>query len=364
MIEHVGIERALALGISEDLATAMLGAGIAVTDQRDRARYHLRAVFRGSRDKPRLAFRLLDAATGQHLWAYDLDGEIRSDLDDVERIAMAVVAAMQPAIRAAEIDRIRQKPDADLVAHELTIKAWPYVTALDAEENQRAIELLETATNRDPNHALALALTAWCYGQRAIYQFSANVSDARSRAINLAERAARLGCDATTLSVLGHAMTCAHDLKSADLFTRRALELDGGSAWAWSRSAWIEAYRGHAEMALERFAISLQLAPHDPMAFNNFAGIGCAYLHLNRYSEAAHWTARAIAEHPQAVWAHRVLCPMYALGGRKAEAQRSLAIVQRLYPGHSAAECAASMPLPREDLDRIADGLETVGLRV
>jgi Tfp pilus assembly protein PilF len=363
MIERAGIERAHAMGIFEDLATAMLRAGIAVTDLRDRARYHLRAVFRGTGDKSRLTFRLLDAATGQHVWAYDLDGEIGSDLDDVEHFAMAVVAAMQPALRAAEIDRIRQKPDADLVAHELTMKAWPYVTALDAEKNQRAIELLERATSRDPDHALALALMAWCYGQRAIYQFSANVSDARSRATSLAERAARLSCDATTLSVLGHAMTCAHDLKSADLFPRRALMLDGGSHWAWSRSAWIETYRGHAEMALERFAISLQLAPHDSMAFNNFAGIGCVYLHLNRYSEAARWTARAIAEHPPAAWAHRVLCPMYALGGRKAEAQSSLAVVQRLYPGRSAAQCAAAMPLPRSDQDRIADGLETVGLR-
>jgi hypothetical protein len=42
--------------------------------------------------------------------------------------------------------------------------------------------------------------------------------------------------------------------------------------------------------------------------------------------------ARAIAEHPPAAWAHRVLCPIYLLAGKRTQAQRSVAVVQRLYP--------------------------------
>jgi len=82
------------------------------------------------------------------------------------------------------------------------------------------------------------------------------------------------------------------------------------------------------------------------MAFNNFNGLGCAYLHLNRYGEAAVWMARAIAEHPPAAWAHRVLGPIYLVAYNRTEAQRGVAVVQRLYPGATASQCTTAAPLP------------------
>ena len=50
------------------------------------------------------------------------------------------------------------------------------------------------------------------------------------------------------------------------------------SAWAWSRRAWIDAYRGNDEAAIERFSIALELAPNDSLAFNTMFGIGMAAL--------------------------------------------------------------------------------------
>lgn len=209
---------------------------------------------------------------------------------------------------------------------------------------------------------MAIALAAWCHAQRAVYQFADNVSEERARAVELASRALRIGDDGPTLSVLGHALSCAHELGMAGDVTRRALQLDGSSAWAWSRSAWLEIYGGRAEAAIERFSISLDLAPHNSMAFNNYAGLGCSYLHIGRYSEAARWMARSIANHPSAAWAHQILCPIYLLGGNRHEAERSLKAIKRLYPDATASQCAAAAPLPRSVQDLVADGLESMGL--
>jgi hypothetical protein len=98
------------------------------------------------------------------------------------------------------------------------------------------------------------------------------------------------------------------------------------------------------------------------MAFNNYAGLGCAYLHLRRYSEATHWLARAIARHPPASWAHRILCPAYLFSGDRSEAERSLYVIKRLYPEARAGQCAVAAPLPQSDQALVAEGLATMGL--
>lgn len=358
-----GVDRETVRNLREEFLAAILRAGMAVTERPDRARYHLQGVCRQSCGETRVTFRLLDAATGRHIWAFDQDAVAGSDFESVERLAMQVSAALLTSLRAAEIDRARRKPDTDLTAHDLIMRAWPLVTALDAEGHQRAIELLQRARSRDPANGLAIALEAWCHGQRAVYQFTNDTSSARVEALNLAALAARCGGDGTTFAILGHALACAHDLQAAAVMTRKALALDGGSAWAWGRSAWLDVYAGRAATAIERFEISLQLAPHDPLIFNNYAGLGCAYLGLHNYGEAARWLMRAVVEHPPAAWAHRVLGPVHLLAGNRTQAQHSLAVVKRLYPDATASQCSSAAPLPLADRDRIADGLESMGLR-
>jgi AraC-like DNA-binding protein len=358
-----GVDRETVRNLREELVTALLRSGVTVTERPDRARYHLHCVCRRSCGETRVTFRLLDAATGRHIWAFDQDAVAGSDFDSDERLALHVSAALLPSLRAAEIDRVRCKSDADLTTYDFIMRAWPLVTALDAEGHKRAIELLQRARSRDPANGLAIALEAWCHSQRAVYQFTDNTSSARMEALELASLAARCGGDGTTFAILGHALACAHDLQAAAVMTRKALALDGGSAWAWGRSAWLDVYAGRAATAIERFKISLQLAPHDPLAFNNYAGLGCAYLGLNNYGEAACWLERAVLEHPPAAWAHRVLGPVHLLAGNRAQAQRSLAVVKRLYPDATATQCASAAPLHPADRDRIANGLESMGLR-
>src|ERR1700755_1297628 len=104
----------------------------------------------------------------------------------------------------------------------------------------------------------------------------------------------------------------------------QARAIDGGCAWAWSRSGWLDVYQGDAESAIERFKIALDLAPQDTLAFNSMIGIGCAHFKAGNYAEAARWQERALTEHPSAVWVHRTLCPAYVLTGARPQARRSL----------------------------------------
>ncbi|HSU05310.1 MAG TPA: helix-turn-helix domain-containing protein [Acetobacteraceae bacterium] len=353
----------LARSIADDVATALTRAGVAVTRQGGSANYHLAGDIRGRGLAARLAFRLTEAETGRHLAAYRIEGPLEDDVVPREHLAARIAAALQPGLRQAEIDRACRKPDVDLGPDDLALRALPHVLSLNAEGNARALDLLERAMDRDPDHALATALAAWTYGQRVVYHFAHTPAEDRVRGTALARRAQVLAGDATALAVLGNALTFLHDLDTAEVVVRKALACDGGSAWAWSRSGWIDVYRGDAEAAIERFKIALDLAPNDPLAFNSMVGIGCAQFGAGRYAEAARWQQRALMEHPSASWIHRTMCPAYVLIGAQAEAHRSVSALRRHYPELTVSEVQQGLPpLPRAYCDLVFDALHTVGL--
>jgi tetratricopeptide (TPR) repeat protein len=215
---------------------------------------------------------------------------------------------------------------------------------------------------RHPSYPLSIALAAWCHAQRCVYQFAKAPAVDQARALELASRAIAIGGDATTLAVLGHALAGVHDLERAGIVTAQALSLDGASAWAWMRSGWLDVYRGHHESAIERFAISLELAPNDPLVFNNFVGLASAHFHARRYVEAMRWDERALAAQPSAIWVHRRLCSTYVLAGNKSEGRRSLAAFRGGYPEATASQCARAAPSPAVDQDLMAGVLESMGL--
>jgi tetratricopeptide (TPR) repeat protein len=155
----------------------------------------------------------------------------------------------------------------------------------------------------------------------------------------------------------------AHDLATAALHADQALALDGGSAWAWGRSGWIKAYVGEAAEAIERFQIARALAPTDPLNFLCSVGIAAGHFCVATYDESARWFERALAENPAAVWINRNLAPAYALGGRKAHARRSLTELARAFPELTIARVRSGLPYRSSYLDRVADGLETLGMR-
>jgi tetratricopeptide (TPR) repeat protein len=172
-----------------------------------------------------------------------------------------------------------------------------------------------------------------------------------------------LTADATVLAVLGNALTLHRDLDAAGLVVRRALALDGGSAWAWSRSGWIDVYRGEAESGIERLKISLDLAPQDPLAFITMVGIGCAHFDAGRYLDAARWQEKALAVNPSAIWVHRTLSPAYQFADRKAEAQRSLRALRNQYPDLTVSEVRQNLPpLTLDSSNKVVEALHSAGL--
>src|SRR6478735_6834446 len=106
----------------------------------------------------RITVQLIETEGGAHVWSSRYDGTIDEFFDLEDRITQQVAGALQPSIRAAEIDRSRRKRPQDLSSYDYTMRAMPHVWALEKDESAKALELLEKALKIDPEYPLALAL--------------------------------------------------------------------------------------------------------------------------------------------------------------------------------------------------------------
>jgi adenylate cyclase len=326
-------------------------------------RYVLEGSIRRARDKVRITAQLVDAATGAHLWADRYDGTLEDIFDLQDRITASVIGAIQPSIRAAEIDRARRKRPDSLDAYDLVMRALPYVWSLDAASNATATKLLDEALGLDPTYPLALSLSAWCCGQRVVYNWSRDPEAEKQVAIEKAQSAVDLAeDDPFVLTVLGAALTITKQYQAGLLMIEKALALDPNSAWAWNRSGWLRVFLDDPETGIGHFEKAIRLSPFDPMVFNAYVGIAAAHFVAGRYETAVGWYEKACLTNPKAVWINRILAPAYVFAGRQTEAEAAVRKLLTAYPGLTARAVRSVQSFSERVRDQMSEGLRRAGL--
>jgi AraC-like DNA-binding protein len=358
-----GAPAELAISFADEIALALWRIHALRIAAPSHAAYHLLGMIRaGARGALRVTTRLIEATTGRYLWAARWEGDAGDLIGFEERVACAVARAVHPTLCAAEIDRASGRDRGSLGAWGLTMRALPHLMTVEAAAEGMALELLEEAMAIAPNDPLPIAAAAWCHGLRAGHHFSRKVSE-RAKARDLAARAASLNSgDALAETMLTGGYTLAHDLEAAAVHAERALAIDGGSAWAWGRSAWIKAYRGRAVEAMEEFEIARSLAPADPLSFLWSIGIASEKFQMGQYDQSISWYRRARAENPKATWSDRFLAPAYVLAGHMDEGRRTLARFTVAFPGLTIGDVRSGLPWNAAFLDRTSEGLESAGM--
>ncbi len=107
---------------------------------------------------------LIDTRTDTHVWAEGYDRDLTDVFAIQTEIAQQIVNQLRAKLSLAERAAIAERPTADLVAYALYTKAkdldnWDDWEGADKSLN-RKVELLEKATQRDPNFALAYCALA------------------------------------------------------------------------------------------------------------------------------------------------------------------------------------------------------------
>jgi TolB-like protein/tetratricopeptide (TPR) repeat protein len=328
-------------------------------------RYVLEGSVRKAGDRVRITGELIQVDTGLHVWADRFDGELADIFGLQDQITASVVAAIEPSLREAEIERARRKPTERLDAYDWYLRALSPFYTLTREGVDEAIGLLARAIAIDPRFALAKALAARCYAWRNPQGWAAAPEEEKATAIRLAREALHDGGDdPSVLWMVGFVMWQLRvDLDGALELYDRSLALNANCPQALTLRGWALGCAGRIDEASTSLAQALRLSPVDQEAFFTMTALGWTHLMAGRCDEAVEWTSRALRERPAFAPALRFHAVCLVELGRLEEARDTVAYLLQLEPGLTASKLRRRAPIfDEKQMNAFLDGLRKAGL--
>jgi TolB-like protein len=297
-------------------------------------RYVLEGSVRKAGNRVRITGQLVDAATGNHIWADRYDSTLEDIFDLQDRVTMSVIGAIAPQLERAEIARAQRKPTESLQAYDYYLRALANTYRFSREANIEALKLTEMANNLDPDFAAPFALGANCFVQRWAFRWSSGGAEDVSEARRLARRALELDKDdPTVLAVAGQALAIfVGEVEEGAALLARAISLDPNLAAARFWNGWVQLYPGDGDAAIEQFQIGLRMSPLDPRIFLAQNGMATAHFLACRYEDGSLWAKIAVQQNPNFVGAQRILMSCHAMAGRVEEARQVWAVARQIDP--------------------------------
>ncbi len=290
----------------------------------------------------RVAAQLIDAVTGNHLWAEKYDQLLEDMFDLQEEVTRSIVGAIAPQIHAAEQNMARRKRPGNLSAHHLAMRANANsIHAMRRNDQalwQQALAEARQALAMDPQSVLALTVIAEL---QARYVGSPQFEDQDLRvAWKEGISAAGLAIDLDPVASpayrwMGLLLALGQFHDEARDMARRGLELNPNDAIAWSNFAIVELCAGHSELALAHQAHAIRLSPRDQNQYlMNMCRSGACF-QLKDYAQALVYARSAVSEAPNSAMSQCVLA-MAAVGCDEiAVANTAFQAVRQLSPTYA-----------------------------
>ena len=154
-------------------------------------RYMLEGSVRRSAGRVRVTAQLIEAETGNHIWAERYDRDISEVFAVQDEIAAAVASAIIPAVSDLEQQRALRKPPESLGAWEAYQRGLWHIAKVNATDSGQAREFLQRAIALDASFAPAYSAMATAF----LYEGAVFANRALPEAMGLAKIWARRAVD-------------------------------------------------------------------------------------------------------------------------------------------------------------------------
>jgi TolB-like protein/class 3 adenylate cyclase len=308
-------------------------------------RYLLEGSVRKASNRVRVTGQVVEAETGRHVWAERYDRTLEDVFALQDELTMSVVAAIEPSLRQAEIERVKRKRPDSLDAYDLVLRAIPDVYASMPDGAAKALGHLDRALEMEPDYALAHGFAAWAH--EIVFARGGGRDESRLGAIRHAHAAIANGRDdAIALTLGGFVMgLVAHDRDAARQALEAALALSPSCALAYIMGSVVMDYAGEAERGVEWGESAIRLSPFDPMNYASWFSIALGRLARGEYQAAAEAAQKTFQANPYWSYAHFMLAATHARLGRLDAAKSAAARVLELQPSFTISGTCASFDI-------------------
>jgi adenylate cyclase len=327
-------------------------------------RYVVEGSIRKAGNRVRVTAQLIDAATGNHLWAERYDHTLEDVFAVQEDVTRNIVAAVAPSVEMAEVAHARRAvPNAD--AAQLAWRAQGLLyDALSKGPAPLILEAITTATQAiaaDPASLSAYSTLGWAYSMCHLYRWGPEPEKGLDAAWSVVERMLNIDpLDDRTLAQCGiiRVMRGDHTRGIADL--RRAIEINPNSASSLATLAYAEATAGFGEDAKEHGLLALRLSPRrDQWVGPAQLALAMASCCAHEYDEAVRWAGLAIQSQPSAPIRRSIMIACCARAGDLPRAAQERAVLDGFAPDFIASLFRGENRVftRPEDMEHLLDGL-------
>jgi adenylate cyclase len=326
-------------------------------------RYVLEGSVRRSGGRVRVVAQLIDAETGNHIWAERYDRAVEDVFVVQDEITAAVVTAILPAVADAEVRRVLRKLPENLGAWEAYQRGLWHLGKVTAAETEQARSYFERAITLDGAFARAYSSLAFTYIAEGAVFAERPADEALRLAATMARRA--VDCDpddADALSTLGFATWSTGNRQEAHKWLSLVNDYGANSAWATGMKGVFLVWSGNGAEGRDAVRTSLRLNPHDPRNRLFASTIAASYYLEHDYAAAIEAATWAIIRYPAYPNPYRWLAASFGQLSRVDEAQKALGQAMAASPMsfdlHVRSKPAWFLP---EQHEHLLDGLRKAG---
>jgi adenylate cyclase len=326
-------------------------------------RYVLEGSLRKAGNRIRVTGQLVEAETGNHVWADRYDRDLADIFAVQDEITEAATIAIAPAIAQAEQQRAIRRPPESLDAWAAYQRGLWHLSKANVEENDVAQVFFQKAVDYDKNFtggyvglATARIHSAVTYATCSLGQVQPSVESLAIQAVALdpANAEARI-CRSVTLSLRGD---LAGALREAD----QAVALCPNLASAHARRGTELIWSGQPKKGLAALQIALRLDPRSPTRWRDLMFVATGQYHCRDYEAAIETAMEAIRSYPGYPLPYRWLAAALGQLGRLPEAREALERAIAVAPATFDLYVRNRVPWVRpEDHAHMVEGLRKAG---
>lgn len=326
-------------------------------------RYVLEGSVRRSGGRVRVVAQLIDAETGNHVWAERYDRAVEDVFAVQDEITKAAVTAIQPAVTDAEVRRALRKPPENLTAWEAYLRGqWHHAQHTDAD-NERARQLFQRAIAIDANFSAPYLGLARSYLDDAVGFNTRSLEGAAELSVTSARKAIALDPeDADARAMVAMAAMHSGNADEAHEQVLVARTCNPNSSLAILIEAHLLLHAGHPAQARQGFTACLRIDPRGPHSYMAMHLFAISYYFERDYTRSVEASRRALARHPAVFGTYRWLAAALGQLGRTEEAQAALQKVLERAPRQLEFHTRQRPPWHRpEDYEHMLEGLRKAG---
>jgi adenylate cyclase len=305
-------------------------------------KYILEGSVRKEANEVRITAQLVDAASGDHLWAAHYDRPLKDIFSLQDEIVRRIVTTLKLRINSKAwkgVDVLSQHTD-NLDAYDDYLRGVKYAWGLTENGDVNAKRMFEKAIELDPTYADAYGALGYMYFFGWLSQWSEFDPNALDRAIKLEQQAIALDDgNALTHALLGRLYMFNRQYDKAIAEGRQALDLAPNFGLAYF---FLGDTLGHAGKLAESIGLVEKAERLDPRNRDLYEyDIAVAYALMGRYGEAIPILK---ATNPNIPWKHVWLATVYSELDRQEEARAEAAEVLRISPHFSLKQWQQRLP--------------------